>query len=70
MHAARAVAGTCASQAALAYVRKRSVHPEVLLSNLGILPTRHMWRLAYVRTGRMPTPDRNTQLGLGNPMSD
>ena len=44
MHAARAIAGTCASPAALAYVRL-----EVLLSDLGVLPTRDMCHLAHAR---------------------
>ena len=49
MHAAWAIAVTCASPAALAYVRQRSVRPGVLLSDLGILPARDMCRLAHAR---------------------
>ena len=72
MHAARAIAGTCASLAAPAYVRQRSVRPEVLLSDRGVLPARDMCRLAHARhrvcTHQADARARSDR--TGDPLSD
>lgn len=55
MRVSRAIAGTCASAAMPAYVRRHcffhGVCLEVLLSDLGILPARDMSRLAHAAPG-------------------